>query len=72
LKYRELPPFNKDIYLHSANVFCIESIAADTVDSHLNRWRDECSFGSFSVGVQTPTEIAELRLRSSHPVKTPE
>jgi hypothetical protein len=26
----------------------------------------------FSVGVQTPAEIEELRLRASHPVKTPE
>jgi len=34
--------------------------------------RDKCDFGSFSVGVQTPTEIGELRLRTSLPVKTPE
>jgi len=42
------------------------------VKHSLYRWRDECGFGSFSVGVQTPTEIEELRLKSSHPVKTPE
>jgi len=41
--------------------------AADTEDSHLYRWRDECGFGSFSVGVQTPTEIAELSLRTPRP-----
>jgi len=25
-------------------------------DSHLNKWRDECDFISFSAGVQTPAE----------------
>ncbi|MDM5234574.1 hypothetical protein [Lysinibacillus pakistanensis] len=34
-------------YLHSAE------------DSYLYRRLDECGFGSFSVGIQTPTEIAE-------------
>jgi len=46
-----------------------KAAAADTEGSNLNRGRDECDFGSFSVGVQTLTEIKELRLRSSHPVK---
>ncbi len=46
-----------------------KAAAADTEDSNLNSGRDECDFGSFSVGVQTLTEIEELRLRSSHPVK---
>jgi len=33
---------------------------------------DECGCDPFSRGVQTPAEIEELRLRPSHPVKTPE
>ncbi|MDM5231322.1 hypothetical protein [Lysinibacillus pakistanensis] len=49
-----------------------KAAAADTEDSHLNSWRDEWDFGSFSVGVQTLTEIGELRLRTSLPVETPE
>ena len=44
------------MYLHSVE------------DSHLYRWRDECGFGSFSVDVPTPTEIAELSLRTPRPV----
>ena len=28
----------------------------------------ECGFGSLSVGVQTPIEIAELSIRTSHPM----
>ena len=47
------------------------NVAADTEDSTFTG-RDKCDFGSFSVGVQTPTEIGELRLRTSLPVKTPE
>jgi len=46
-----------------------KAAAANTEDSNLNSGRDECDFGSFSVGVQTLTEIEELWLRSSHPVE---
>jgi len=52
-------------YLHSADIFLYQkqsgrcfmrvSVAADTEDSTFTG-RDKCDFGSFLVGVQTPTE----------------
>jgi len=43
----------------------IQQITSTSIGGELNAV-------SYTVSVQTPAEIEELRLKSSHPVKTPE